>query len=481
MLELGGIKVVTIQQQPGFKNQLDKGIKKARESSCSILVSQIEQVQPIDPLAFFNSGKEIYNGQRIYWSDPTETLHLIGLGSVYTFESRQGHQFEMLEKEWNTITEDCVINEGLQPLGTGPLLLGGASFDPTKRNGQQWQAFPDSKMVLPEFLLTIYRGEAWLTKNVFIKPTDNPVEYENKYSDIQRQLIFGANNSHLKIVDYDVKLDEILKDEWMNIVKETAEEIRTEDKLEKVVLARELSVNSNYSFDHGSVLFNLKEEQPMSYIFAIESGEDCFLGASPERLVKRNGDQFYSTCLAGSIGRGKTLSEDEELGKKLLQDEKNLIEHNVVVQMIKSAFDEGCQYVMVPQKPALYKVRDIQHLYTPVIGTAKQGVSLLQMVKMLHPTPALGGNPRGFAMEKIREREHIDRGWYAAPIGWIDRNGNGEFAVGIRSGLIKGKSASIFAGCGIVADSDPQMEYKETQMKFKPMLSALGGKHNARQ
>jgi menaquinone-specific isochorismate synthase len=119
-------------------------------------------------------------------------------------------------------------------------------------------------------------------------------------------------------------------------------------------------------------------------------------------------------------------------------------------------------------------MRDIQHLYTPVIGESRHAVSLFSLVERLHPTPALGGTPRDKALEMIREIEPLDRGWYAAPIGWIDALENGEFAVAIRSGLLQGREASIFAGCGVVGDSEPLSEYEETKVKLKPMLSALG-------
>ena len=152
-----------------------------------------------------------------------------------------------------------------------------------------------------------------------------------------------------------------------------------------------------------------------------------------------------------------------------------MIEHGFVVEMIKAALEESCEEIILPDKPQLMKIRDIQHLYTPVIGKCHKDASLLLLVERLHPTPALGGLPKQEAVEKIREVEELDRGFYAAPLGWVDYQGNGEFAVSIRSGLIQGKEASLFAGCGVVADSDSESEYLETSLKFTPMLRALGG------
>jgi menaquinone-specific isochorismate synthase len=167
--------------------------------------------------------------------------------------------------------------------------------------------------------------------------------------------------------------------------------------------------------------------------------------------------------------------DDKLLGDSLLNDDKNLIEHQYVVDMIKSAMEDTCSEVVIPQHPRLLKLKHIQHLYTPVKGRINQESSLLSLVERLHPTPALGGFPKEKAVEKIREVEDLDRGFYAGPLGWFDHQGNGEFAVAIRSGLIQGNEASLFAGCGVVGDSLSDLEFEETKIKFKPMLSALGG------
>ena len=144
--------------------------------------------------------------------------------------------------------------------------------------------------------------------------------------------------------------------------------------------------------------------------------------------------------------------------------------------MIERAMNEVCAEVIVPSEPVLLKMRHIQHLYTPVRAKVHDDVSIFSLVERLHPTPALGGFPKEKAVQTIREIEPLDRGWYAAPIGWVDAKGNGEFAVAIRSALLHDHEAHLFAGCGIVAHSNPRSEYEETNVKFKPMLLALEGK-----
>jgi len=201
-----------------------------------------------------------------------------------------------------------------------------------------------------------------------------------------------------------------------------------------------------------------------------------FFGASPERLVKVEEGQAFSSCVAGSIRRGQTADEDDQLGQSLLNDGKNRGEHHYVVEMITETFKKNCTSIKVPNQPKLLKIRDIQHLYTPVEGVLNGEATILQLVKHLHPTPALGGVPRKEAMEMIRAFEPMNRGLYAAPIGWVDADGNGEFAVAIRSAALLGNRAFLYAGGGIVEDSTPQSEYEETLVKFRPMLRALGGK-----
>src|SRR5699024_3855558 len=188
----------------------------------------------------------------------------------------------------------------------------------------------------------------------------------------------------------------------------------------------------------------------------------------------KNG-RAYSACVAGSIRRGKTEAEDRALGTTLLNDPKNLGEHQYVVDMITKVFASYCKDLQIDDQPQLMKVRDIQHLFTPVAATVREESNIFKFIQSLHPTPALGGVPTSESLSIIREEEQMDRGYYAGPIGWVDTNGDCEFAVAIRSGLLDGKEAYLYAGGGIVADSNVESEYEETWVKFRPVLRALGG------
>lgn len=465
--------MVTIQQSTIHK-KIAYGVEQAKSVSHSILVSTSTKVDLIiDPVTFYERGKN-RTGERIFWSAPSGDFVMVGIGNAYTFESNGGNNFGQVEKEWIELNEFSVIEPKERVSGVGPVILGAFSFDPKKEKTKLWGSFPFSKMMLPQHLLTITENEFWLTVNVVVHGDTNVDEVAENLLKEQKDLCKDAHNLYEASFGKEFIIEEVSKDEWIASVEKVAGQIRN-NEIEKVVLAREIRVKSDFPFKIEDILNRLRKEQPTSYIFAVESGQDCFIGASPERLIKKEGEEAFTTCLAGSIARGSSEKEDDLLGNELLQDQKNLHEHEVVVRAIRSAFEQGCDRVVVPEQPILYKVRDIQHLYTPIVGKVKDTVSLLTLVEKLHPTPALGGYPREEALAKIREIEHLDRGLYAGPIGWLDSNGDGEFAVGIRSGLLQGKEASLFAGCGIVGNSNPIEEYKETQMKLRPMLSALGG------
>ncbi|MGG3466454.1 isochorismate synthase [Neobacillus pocheonensis] len=466
--------MVTIQETE-IKERGLLAVERAKKLGRPILLSEVHEMDMIDPLSFFNIGKDRYLGERFFWKDPKDELVLIGLGISKQIQSDQAtDRFFHVENEWEIFLRESLVFNPYTEIGTGPLMFGGFSFDPYKEKTDLWSKYANSLFHLPKYLLSIIKGQAYLTTNIICTPHDD-VSLLNKVVDERNNLLESLVKSFSSNTTILLETEEISPKHWKETVEQIVEELN-EGPLKKVVLARELRLTFNRVVEAEKVLLNLYEQQHESFIFAFESNGDCFIGASPERLVKKHGTEIFSTCLAGSISRGETEEEDRILGEELLNDQKNLIEHHYVVEMIKEALEESCEKVILPDKPQLMKIRDIQHLYTPVIGKSHQDTSLLLLVERLHPTPALGGLPKREAVEKIREVEELDRGFYAAPLGWVDYRRNGEFAVSIRSGLIQGNEASLFAGCGVVADSDAESEYMETSLKFRPMLRALGGK-----
>lgn len=258
---------------------------------------------------------------------------------------------------------------------------------------------------------------------------------------------------------------------WQADVASAAQAVRRSD-LEKVVLARAVELEAPRPFNAGRALRHLAAHYDGCYIFAIAHAGQCFLGATPEQLIKLTNGELRGMSLAGSIRRGKTPEEDRQLGEALLTSEKDRSEHTVVVRgMVEALYDASVNLTV--GETTLLKLSNIQHLYTPLIGELADGHTLLDLVARLHPTPAVGGRPRQEALALIRACEQLDRGWYAGPVGWVNHRGDGEFAVALRSALLADNRATLFAGCGIMADSNPEREYAESSLKLKPMLVAL--------
>lgn len=470
----GGIFLVTIQGTE-LKEGILQAIMKAKRLERPVLVSEVHQIEDVDSLAFFHSGEKRFLGERFFWKDPLDEIILIGIGICDLIQTDQvTDRFFHVEEEWKRFIEESIIYNPFPTTGAGPLLFGGFSFDPIKHKTELWSKYSDTLFHLPKYMLSKVNGKTYLTTNVVCTRHDDESTLLTKVTEERNILLTDSTGLGNETKPVLINKEAINPEAWKHSVQKVVEDLK-EGILKKVVLARELRLYFKDSIGLSTVLTRLHNEQYESFIFAFESNGDCFVGASPERLIKKQDKDLFTTCLAGSIPRGKTEDEDNLLGNLLLNDQKNLIEHKYVVDMIRQAMEGACEKVILPDRPELMKMRDIQHLYTPVIGKSKEDTSLLQMVERLHPTPALGGLPKLESLNKIREVEELDRGFYAAPIGWIDYHGNGDFAVAIRSALIQGKEASLFAGCGVVANSDPESEYMETNIKFRPMLSALGG------
>ncbi len=238
----------------------------------------------------------------------------------------------------------------------------------------------------------------------------------------------------------------------------------------KVVLARELRLETDQPIDVAAVLRRLNQNFSTAIIFAV----DGFIGASPELLVSRDAEVVRAHPLAGTAPRSSDPVRDAELAAALNVSTKDQTEHRITIDWLLDNLLPYCSYVDAEPEPAIITLPNVHHLGTRVEGRlSSPAASVLDLVAALHPTPAVGGDPQDLALNAINEFEPGDRGLYAGPVGWVDAEGNGEFAVGLRSGHITGRTASVWAGVGVVGDSDPQAELAETRAKFQAMLGAL--------
>lgn len=428
------------------------------------------EVASISPLAFFVAGDN-FKGERYFWQDRDNTSTIVGLGYAHTIKSQATEKrFDEVEQAWQQITA------GAPQLAQAMILFGGATFDPYNDTASEWGKLPHAHFVVATHQLVV-KGQKSFLNTHYISAT--PISDAQKHN-LQAQaqaLLRKAQQQDLQFAKpLMTNYSEPFKEAYLQSIDEVTARIRS-NEAQKVVIARSLALQFNEATQAEQLLAHTLAEQPESYIFGFEYDDQFFFGASPERLVMVTARHAYSSCIAGSIKRGTTPEQDAALGTTLLTDAKNGGEHQYVVDMIADIFAKNCTQYTVPNEPQLLKTRDIQHLYTPIEGDLQAHTTILQLVKDLHPTPALGGVPRDTAFAMIREAEPMNRGFYAGPIGWLDSDGDGEFAVAIRSAMATANKAYLYAGGGIVADSEALSEYDETLVKFRPMLRTLGGKN----
>lgn len=447
---------------------LYKAIDKAASFQKQQLVSWTKEIGAVPLLDVFhrakNSGKN-----RIFWMNSTNDFSIVGIGTAHHIVAEE-NRFEQLQKQWQELLEEAMIHDPFHDVGTGLVSLGGMSFDPDKESSGLWDKYPTSQLTIPEMMVVHHKDKWYVTMNRFVRADEKMDSLLDEIQQLEDMLQGPSMNerSFQKIVTK----KEIEPTEWKQSVQTAVDAIK-QNEAKKIVLAREMRIQLNEDANIAWMLKRLIETQPNSYVFAFEHDDNCFIGATPERLVYIENDKLLSTCLAGTAPRGKTQEEDEQIAKNLFQDPKNREEHDYVVQMIKNSIENYCEDITIPSEPIVYPLRNLQHLYTPVTAKLKGNGSVFDIIEKLHPTPALGGVPREKALAFIRKEESLDRGWYGAPIGWLDSNHNSEFAVAIRSGLVQKDEVSLFAGCGVMRDSDPEMEYEETGVKFLPMLNIM--------
>jgi salicylate biosynthesis isochorismate synthase/menaquinone-specific isochorismate synthase len=246
-------------------------------------------------------------------------------------------------------------------------------------------------------------------------------------------------------------------------------------ELEKVVLAREVQVKAPVNHDPAAVFGVLREAFGACYVFAVGRGEKTFIAASPELLVRREGLRASTVALAGSIRRSADPAVDDHLGEQLLHSDKDREENAIVARRIARTLRPHAVWVTAAAEPTVVRVANIQHLARPIRAQLTAPIDAVELAGLLHPTPAVGGEPREIAEALIPALEGLDRGWYAGTIGWADASGDGEFCVALRCALLRGRTASCYAGGGIVRDSDPAAELAETEVKLEALLPVLAG------
>jgi salicylate biosynthesis isochorismate synthase len=497
---------------PALGSAVDEALSLARSSGDVVLLSIAEPLtRSVDPLAFLGRASHTLGGG-ILWSQPGGGS-FAGAGAALELGGSGPERFRAVSAAVADL-RGRVVNTGVS--APFPLLGGFAFADASERTGL-WRGFADARLVVPGVLLQKLPGSSVVRITVPVSPTSSPLAL---FDEIEKRLFlalswaeadgttdwdsatdsakefagrivglrarpdpcrseaFGSGTrgrrAHPPAVDHRVTQSVPDRTAWESSVANAIALIQR-GTIEKVVLAREERITSPDAFSAIDTLRRLRAADASATLYAMQSDATWFVGATPERLVRLSGGRVDVTCLAGSIGIGDSERERLALAARLLASEKDRHEHEIVVDSTMAALREVCDMVQREAgTPRVVVARSVQHLETPVTAYLSAEGQVLDLVARLHPTPAVGGFPRERALAVIRDLESIDRGWYAGPFGWTDLDGSGEFSVAIRSALLQGRTASVFAGCGIVANSEPASEFAETCLKMRPMLAALG-------
>ena len=420
----------------------------------------------LNPIDIFTRCLNISN-ERFFWVKPSKNFWIVGGGNAMDISTNGLTRFDSSIREHKKIMSNATV----KGKGPGPTFLGGFRFDTFAKTSPCWKMFPDGLLTLPRWTFYNDNSSNWITINTLVHPKTDLNNLIDQLANEWTQLNTSSSPKHT-LPDIYVS-NPTPKNIWNNKVDLAINAIRKEN-IQKIVLARYLECVSKEPIAVEAVLKTLIQSNNTSHIFAIDRNNSCFLGATPEKLIQLHNTSINAQCLAGSINRGSTLIQDNLLQKKLLNSEKNSLEHRIAADWMSEKLNGLCSSLRWNEIPNIVKTPTIQHLATNFSGNLKKNHHILSCVKELHPTPSISGLPTLSAVESIRKLENFDRGWYAGPIGWVNRYGDGEFAVAIRSGIFNGVRTNVYAGAGIVRGSDPEQEYRETQFKFNTLLNALG-------
>lgn len=415
-------------------------------------------------------------GDAVLWEARDEELAIAGVGVAAAASASGAARFD------DVAAAGAAILARVVTIGDGPAprLLGGFSFAPGGARTGAWHDFGDAWFALPRWTYERRGNGAWLVLAVAPTEARDVRERARLHAEHAAAVSALAETLATPRARAEATID-LPRERWTDAIEDIRASI-DQGRCRKVVAARVRQVELAAPVDAGAVLAELGRRHPDCTRFGVRRNGAAFVGATPERLIRRRGDAVDSEALAGSIARPprSAASDDAALAMALVDSAKDRGEHELVVRAIEHGLGPWCCALDVPATPAVRTLRHVLHLHTPVHGTLFAPRHVLALAAALHPTPAVGGTPTAAALAWIAAHEPATRGWYAAPVGWFDADGDGELAVAIRSGLIDGDTATLHAGAGIVRDSDPAAEWAETEVKLRALSGALGLEESAR-
>jgi salicylate biosynthesis isochorismate synthase len=351
-----------------------------------------------------------------------------------------------------------------------PAFVGGAAFATSGPRDPEWDWFASELFILPRWRVALTGQGAFAT---WIVPVADLAHREALLEELATANDVVSRIPTVRIQEHSlVSREDVERRDWRGLVESALSAIHA-GAFSKLVPARRTHVTMRNAIDPMSCLSRASRRFKTCTRFLVEREGRAFVGASPERLVRVRGQRLETDGLAGSLPRGPT-ADPAALARELLASEKNLREHRAVVDALRAALAPLSSSLEVPASPQVRTLPNLVHLWSPITATLREKRHPLELLAMLHPTPAVAGTPRHLAVDWLVGNEPHPRGWFAGPVGWFDARGDGAFVVGLRSMLVHGHDAWLYAGAGVVRGSDPDAEYAETEAKLGAMLDALG-------
>ncbi len=418
-------------------------------------VQRIEiKIKPIDPLAWLAAQR---NTIKIYGANQDDSAAIAGVGEAACVRGQGAVRYALVFAR---------LRKYLQPQHPYLQWYGGFCFDDRKMDAA-WKEFGTYRFVLPRFELARDKDKMIFCCNLIgpLSPTTVAGILKDLHGSLEKAPL---NAAPLKSIS---RRDHPSLKQWTGNVQKVLSSIE-DKKYSKVVLARKTVLKFSQHLNPWVMLKQLQQVTPNSYHFCFQFGRSVFLGASPERLYKRQARHVMSEAVAGTCPRGSNAAEDRRLKQELADSRKNAHEHALVVEAIQQNLGALCENLNHAPAPEVLSLGNGHHLLTTFAGQLKDGIKDEDVLQYLHPTPALGGTPKDKAMVVIRKAEPFGRGWYAGPLGYVGLDW-AEFVVGIRSALVNGKNLSAYAGAGIVNASKPQEEWQEIEHKISNFIKII--------
>lgn len=455
----------------------DLKIDSKANGSQSELVNFIYLIDGLTEKINLNNSLKSFE-RSFYYEKPSEDYMVVGLDEAFKISENGETRFMATEKKINELKPSVISNwESSKPLNI-PFFVGAMKFLP-ERAEDNWNEFDDSTWFVPEVMFFSNNQKNFLIFNMSFTSSNQIIKIKER---IKKKLESLFDQTEKEIVQAKIKSisgnSPKEKKKWKGFVTQALENI-LENNIDKVVLSRriEIELNSEPNLDY--LVGSLKAGYQRCSIFCYHHGKSNFFGASPERLALFSAGRIMIEVLAGSAPRGKDETEDSSIEKNVLMSEKNIREHNFVVEYIKNVLTPIANNLKIENSLSAKKLPNIQHISTLFQASLKKDETLFSTLKEIFPTPAVCGVPRENSIHIIKKLEEQKRGLYSGMLGWFNLLGEAEFVISLRSALQINQKVYAYAGSGIVQDSEPEDEYKETELKFHTILSLFNNENKS--